>query len=132
MKVDHFKLQALRIPAGWSVEFNNFVDINPLDEEIILTGKYVKDRNGWNLFDQSLLFLFHRRAKLKLDVGWVPSYSPAGRFVVQLVGEDGWSQPLYSYESKDKNEVVKAIEELLVRVNSGDFKGSATPHLKAR
>ena len=38
---------------------------------------------------------------LLLDVGWYPSFSADGRFVVQLIKQQDWHSPLFQLEAHD-------------------------------
>ncbi|HEX7446116.1 MAG TPA: hypothetical protein VF306_01150 [Pirellulales bacterium] len=51
-----------------------------------------------------------------LDVGWYPSFSPDGRFVVQLVKAQDWRSPLLRLETNElaclRDFIGKAVAEV--------------------
>ncbi len=59
-------LQPLRIPSGWTVEFNDgFYEIDPSAEVI------PEDKHIW-FFKEDMLLLTHNHYKRSLAVGWFP------------------------------------------------------------
>src|SRR4051812_7143431 len=64
-------LQPLRIPTGWSVEWNTFFEVEPKFKSY--------DRISWN-FGQDMLLLSNERVKVAIDLGWYPSYRSPGMF----------------------------------------------------
>lgn len=116
MIIKELKLQALEIPAGWSVEINHFYDLDPLMEEIRIEDERFYEPDGWKSFDQDLLFLLNRRIDpknaVKLYLGWMPSYSRSGRFILEVVKEHG-EESILKFESRSKSEVVIKINEIL-------------------
>jgi len=53
-----------------------------------------------------------------LDVGWYPEFSGAGAFVVTVVRDEDWDEPLYSQEGTSISALRLAIAEG-VRVATG-------------
>ena len=115
MIIEKLELQPLKIPAGWSVEINHFYDLEPVSEDIEIRDKRFYEKDGWKYFDEDLLFLIKRlnkRTWLKLDLGWAPSRSREGRFVLSVYKEDP-HESLVRFESRSKEAIVEKINSIL-------------------
>lgn len=44
-----------------------------------------------------------------LDIGWYPEFSPEGRFVVTVIRNEDWDQPVSQAESRTLGELIAAI-----------------------
>jgi hypothetical protein len=99
------KLQPLRIPIGWTVEYNDF---HAIDRD---------DPDAWHWWKENLLQLKHARRDRLLDLGWYPPDEANGAYRVVLYAGDFSSTELEAFESRDRLEVVGAIERLLESVN---------------
>ena len=53
-----------------------------------------------------------------LDVGWYPEYDSDGQFIIQLVKDDGWSNPTYKYSCRSQDELQDIIETMINHVDS--------------
>ncbi|MCI8401664.1 MAG: hypothetical protein HFI38_06160 [Lachnospiraceae bacterium] len=109
-------LQPLRIPGGWTIDFNKFENAEPQElaeqdkrwlfaftEDILLMHKTSsRKRNG--IIEQQ---------KLQLDLGWYPDGEPDGAFLLQAILNDNWETPLLIFHSKSKDAVVKMLEQWL-------------------
>jgi hypothetical protein len=103
-------LQPLRIPVGWSVEYNDFREIDPS------TG-HEDD------FREDLLQLAHAQSKCVLDVGWYPEGNlKRGRFVLYLVRNHDWDKPLYRFSSRDRGKIAKKIDRILFEHSRGTLR----------
>jgi hypothetical protein len=109
------RLQPLRIPAGWRVVINNFVE--SADPRL-----YEGSTRLPNLvFQEDILWMEHhtRDRRIGLDLGWYPEADPTGRFRVVVVelSDDrdkqaaSWDTPIASFESRSKAEVIEKVEE---------------------
>ena len=116
MNISEIQLQALRIPRGWEVILNKFFDLEP-SAELIIRG--LPNDDGWLLFEQTLLNLRHQRTGIVLDLGWVPYLDPDGHFWLCLHRGDIFREQIVELESRDKNEIVEKINDLLVQVSQG-------------
>ncbi len=116
--IDDIALQPLRITDGWTVKHNRFYELEPKGELII---EGVTNNDGWLLFDQDLLQMEHGKRKVFLDLGWYPDENPNGNFRVVLIRESDWENPLFRHESKDKDEIVEVINNILTNVTSDRF-----------
>lgn len=111
------KLQPLRIPGGWTVNFNDFMDIDPskISDE---------DDDKWLFyFSEDLLYISTEITRkrneqteiqtLGIDLGWYPEGDPNGSFKLQAILNDNWENPLLSFSSRNKDEIVKTTENWL-------------------
>lgn len=64
-------LQSLKIPTGWSVEFNTFYDLE--------SNFKTHDDNSWN-FSQDMLQITNQHRGVLLDLGWYPEHRASGQF----------------------------------------------------
>ncbi|MBH8601198.1 hypothetical protein [Thermoactinomyces sp. CICC 23799] len=112
-KLPEAKIQALRIPKGWTVKHNNLREINP---------KTLKqDDDKWFYFTQDLLQLEHQEKSILLDLGWYPDVTPEGEFQVQIIQNGNWEQPIRQFTSNDLHEIVKSIEDVLNQITNNRF-----------
>jgi hypothetical protein len=56
-------LQALRIPSGWLIRYNQFYEVDCNDEQ---------EENNWMWFSEDLLQLVNEHWRRLLDLGWYP------------------------------------------------------------
>lgn len=116
------KLQPLRIPGGWTVNFNDFMDIDPSE----ISDKKVSNEKEWLLyFSEDLLYISteitRKRNKqtetqsLGIDLGWYPEGDPNGSFKLQAILNDNWENPLLSFSSRSKDEITEMLEQWLFR-----------------
>lgn len=101
------KLQALRIPAGWEVVLNKFQEIDIEDCSM----------DDWIDFTEDIAYLRRKSRKytIGIDLGWYPDTDPQGAFHVKVILDDNWVKPVMEYVTRERKEVVKIIEDLLVR-----------------
>lgn len=110
VKLQDIRLQPLSIPSGWHIVHNHFCNVNP-GENIYIDG--LPDGDVWELFLQDLFLLENSYLKLSLDLGWVPEADPNGRYKLTLLKDTNWDNPIASYKSPSKNEIVKIIDSWL-------------------
>lgn len=106
--------QRLLVPAGWFVAYNTFIDIDPKNLNV--------DDERWISFTQDLLQLRHKRSNILLDLGWYPDGDSNGAYKIELIKDDDWMNPIKSFNSNSKDEIVKMIELLLWQVSVGFIK----------
>lgn len=110
-------LQPLRIPAGWSVVFNKFEDIEP---ENISN----KEDEIWLIsFKENILYMrseIIRKLKgktekqtLEISLGWYPDGEPDGEFILQAVLDRDLYEPLLEFCSRSKADIVQTLEKWL-------------------
>ena len=100
-------LQPLRIPTGWNVPYNKFLEIEPNDLK--------EDDSIWLHFTQDILQLKYRFRKMELlvDLGWYPETEIGGTFRLVVIKHTEWEDPLEVFESRSKKEIVEKIESIL-------------------
>lgn len=117
-------LLPLKIPAGWAVTYNQFVD-----EDAVI------NKNGtienWDAYKESLLQIqrldimngshYIPRATLLIDLGWTPEGRSDGSFKLVLVflnpdAKNIW-EPIAHFESKDRFQIQGQIEEWLYKLS---------------
>lgn len=97
-------LQPLRIPTGWKVQWNMFDEADPIF--------FTEEDSSYRLhFSEDLLQL--QKGNVIVDLGWYPEGKVVGNYLLILVKDKKWSEPVYSFESRDKEIVIKEIEKLL-------------------
>lgn len=80
------KLQPLRIPAGWEVILNKFLEF---DKE-----NYDEDNGTWINLTQDITYLKrkNRQYVVGIDLGWYPDLDPNGAFHIQVIINENWSE----------------------------------------
>lgn len=103
------KLQSLRIPAGWEVVLNKFLEIDIENCSM--------NNEDWIDFTEDIAYLRRRSRKynIGIDLGWYPDTDPQGAFHVKVILDENWQNPVMEYVTRERKEVVKIIEDLLVR-----------------
>ena len=114
IEIDNVELQPLRIYAGWTVSYNAFSDIEPYSD-IKVVG--LPDEDVWELFTQDLLQIKYERRGILIDLGWTPEADPEGSYELTILENEDWDNPLYHYESKSKDDIVKKINYWLKKVS---------------
>ncbi|MGY8768594.1 MAG: hypothetical protein ACKVH8_09225 [Pirellulales bacterium] len=98
------KLQPLRIPAGWTVNYNTFCDIEATPESV---------QADMTFLNQDLLQLKHQRSSNLIDLGWTPEGNyEDGAFHLQVYENDFLGKLIHDLRSKDKTVIVEEIERL--------------------
>ena len=98
----YYELQPLRIQAGWSIEYNNFSEY-----DMSIHG----EEDCYEL-NEDLLQLKHIRANIIIDLGWYPPHScDKGNYILYLIKNYDWENPLDKVMTRDKKEVIKTIEK---------------------
>jgi hypothetical protein len=118
VRLQDLKHQPLRIPAGWTVSYNSFYEVDPGSDTYI---EGLPNGNAWGLSSQDLLQISNSHYDVLVDLGWVPDEDPNGSFVVQVIRETDWSSPLAEFESKSRIATVQRLESLLCDVSAGKY-----------
>ena len=50
-----------------------------------------------------------------LDIGWYPSFSEKGKFVISIIKDFDWKNPIFKKEVKEIEDLLKSIVEILSR-----------------
>ncbi len=100
-------LQELCITGGWRVTRNQFFDLVPQPE---LKVRGLPNEDGWALFGPHMLQLetYLDRA-YKIDLSWEPAHDQTGRYIVRLVQQENWAQPVKQYETQNKEEAGRIV-----------------------
>lgn len=106
---DH-PLHALRIPSGWTLRHNNFVDA-PLGHS----------HGYYGYYHGLLLLAYHAEWDLLIDLGWLPgppteNPAEAGSFLLRVVSGDRTGEESHRYESRDPAAVVTELERLFAEL----------------
>lgn len=116
--------QPLRIPELWNVEYNTFIDTDPKEME------NMSPLERALRFTESLLQMSFERDNLVLDLGWYPEGDPQGKYRLLLLRGIDWENPLVSYNTSLKEDVVQKIEEILWKAVIGEFKEKNNKKIK--
>jgi hypothetical protein len=106
IEMKKYNLQPLNIPANWIITYNNFFDIDPL--------KLKHNDILWDNFIEDLLQLKNEHKNILLDLGWYPEMNPNGNYCMKLIQDNNWEEPLMNINNKDKNKIIKIIENILL------------------
>lgn len=103
------KLQSLRIPAGWEIVINKFLDAD--------VRQYDPDSTIWFDLTQDILHIrsTRKRSNAAIDLGWYPENDSTGAFHLIVIKEDNWENPLEEFDSRSKDEIVEKIETFLLK-----------------
>jgi hypothetical protein len=98
-------LQPLRIPAGWTVEYNNgLFEVDPTERTV----------QWWWLFKSDMLMLRHPERNRLLDLGWRPEGDfEDGAYRLRLYEGDCAGAELHAWEGRDRVALVREIEHVL-------------------
>ena len=112
-QVKPFGLQPLRVPAGWTVEYNSaFYEVDPIAE-------LVPEEDRWWVFKEDMLQMKHVRQNRLLDLGWGPEGDlERGHYKLVLYEGDFHGRLIHSFtESRDRLATVTEIERILDEVS---------------
>ena len=103
-------LHALRVPAGWLIEYNQFYDM-PVDHPL-----------AWSVVCKDSLLMFrHVRRDVLLDLSWAPAEDPDGGYLLRVLAGDHCGRELHRFESRDRAAVIGKIERLLDAIGGFRF-----------
>mgnify|MGYP001104360330 CR=1 FL=1 len=103
------KLQPLRVPAGWNVVFNKFLEVD--------IENWSSDDVNWINFTEDITYLRreNRKYNIGIDLGWYPDTDPQGAFHIKVILNENWEKPAMEYVTRMRKEAVEIIEDLLLR-----------------
>jgi hypothetical protein len=109
-------LQPLRIPAGWTVMFNNgFYEIDPHSESI-------PEHERLIVFKEDMFQMRHERANRLIDLGWYPEGDiDGGEYGLVVYEGDFHGRLLHQFGGRDRAALVMEIEKLLLMVTNGEL-----------
>lgn len=113
----YLNLQPLRIPDGWTVVFNKFENIDP--ESVSKS-----DEDTWLFaFSEDILYIRSEASRkqnkqlelqtLGIDLGWYPEGDPNGSFTLYAILNEDWENPLLTFSSRCKDDIVRTLEKWL-------------------
>ena len=115
------ELVALKIPSGWTVDFNTFcrVELEDIREDSDLI---------WEL-NEDILQMSNFHFNVILDLGWYPAHNIDGKYILKLVKQsvdmdtqtNNWRTPLLLFKSRNIDEVIEQINSLLIKVAEGQI-----------
>ena len=113
-----YNLQLLNISTDWSVVRNVFYDIDPADNNSY------DDKEVYIYCQEDLLYL--TKDDYHLDLGWYGynnlTYDKTG-YCIHLYRGANWNNSvlLEKLRSKDKQVIVKKINEFIISVDNGEY-----------
>ncbi|WP_330454931.1 MULTISPECIES: hypothetical protein [unclassified Streptomyces] len=114
------KLMPLRVPAGWAILFNTFVEFPPHEpptpaeieafrgEDILSAQRIIYTDDGWKV-DMSAHVI---------DLGWYPGGDADGRYRLCLA-RDGWNDIPVQFEHRDCYVIRNAFDTLTRMLSEG-------------
>lgn len=114
LDVPKVNIHPLRITEGWKVQYNKFWEIDPKTLE--------SNDDRWFMFTDCLLQLHHEKASITLDLGWSPDISPEGHYLVLIVKDSDWQNPIREFTSNDYKKVIEFIEVSVDQITSSWWK----------
>lgn len=79
------------------------------------------DTEEWFNFTKDLLQMKHTQYNILLDVGWYPESKPDGVYGLELIKNHDWNNPIVSFDTRNKKQLIEKIEYLLWEVGSGRY-----------
>lgn len=96
-----YELQPLRLQGGWKIEFNNFTEY-----DVRIHGEMDSIE-----LSEDLLRLSNDEANMIIDLGWYPSFDTEGQYILELVKNYNWDQPLEKICTQSKSDIISTIEK---------------------
>lgn len=107
------QLQRLRVPAGWEMVINGFLDVD--------VTQYEENDTIWICFGQDIMYMKQitdgKKKSFGLDLEWRPDLDPKGQFRLNVIIDDDFLNPIETFRSRDKNKIVDKIEEYLEKLS---------------
>lgn len=54
-----------------------------------------------------------------IDLGWYPEYDETGKFILQLINNGNWKNPIYKKQSRDWEQLKKSLIKAIDMANTG-------------
>ncbi len=106
------KLQPLRIPAGWMVDYNQFFDEDVTKENV---------EESYNFKEDILQFSYPQRDRI-IDLGWYPEFNwKKGSFRLVVYEGDFHGTLLHTFKSRDKSQIVNEINRVLLDITQSQL-----------
>lgn len=96
-----YDLVPLKLHGGWEITYNSFTDY---DIALYGTDDICELR-------EDLLQLQHSSADIMIDLGWYPDFDPSGHYVLRMIRDKNWEEPLEIFSSRSINQIAEHIEK---------------------
>jgi hypothetical protein len=104
-------LQPLRVPAGWTVKYNQLHEVDPAN---------VDEDDRYTYLNEDLLQMTLEHFNRLLDVGWYPSGNfTDGSYGLVVYEGDFHGTLLFELRTADRSRLVAEVERLLQEVCAG-------------
>jgi hypothetical protein len=97
-------LQAIRVPVGWVVDFNDLFQVEASSESY---------ERGF--LKEDLLQLRHIETNAFIDVGWYGAGPPEGQFGIHVHEKDFTGLLLEEHQTASRPAMIAMLEELLLK-----------------
>lgn len=126
------QLMPLKVPAGWAVTYNKFLDWVPFSQdEIDRSTSFTEDVLQivkLDLIDGNYII---PKKHILIDLGWYPDCDIKGEYTLECAIIDPDSQSLWNtltkFSSRDAELIKSTIEDWLCRLVSVSFKHQSNP-----
>lgn len=110
------RFQDLKLPQNCIIVYDTFFDIEPPFED--------PQSDDWKYFKEFLLqILFYKKSqpRVVLNLGWFPEGNSEGKFIIKVFRIAFPHEKILEFESRSKDEIVRAIYEILKEVAENKF-----------
>ena len=66
---------------------------------------------------EDLLQINFEHKNIIIDIGWYPEFDPKGSFVIKVVKDFNWEQPLCEQRTKCIKEVYEVLEKQIAKID---------------
>ena len=101
-------LQRLRVSGGWTIVWNNFVDINL---------SAISDEDSYTFLGEDLLYARHENFNRILDVGWYGDLNE-GTYGMVVYEGDFHGKLLFELRTRDQRLLVEQIDQWMAKVSN--------------
>ncbi|HBR70253.1 TPA: hypothetical protein DIC20_00255 [Candidatus Dependentiae bacterium] len=67
-------------------------------------------------YKEDLIQIYFNDGGYIIDVGWYPEFDAKGKFVISIIKNYDWDKPIFEKKCKNKNLLVKYMEEAIEKV----------------
>ena len=95
-----------KVPEKWKINYNKLLKLDPskireFDDDI------------WVQYSEDMLNMVNEESNIMLDIGWYPGFSREGSYGLVLIEDNDWQRPIETFVTKNTEELVKRIQEIL-------------------
>jgi hypothetical protein len=107
----NLELQELKVPGGWYISYNHFYNIAPSKATVEAID---------TVFNEDILQFKNEYRNRLIDLGWYPEGNyDLGAYGLVVYEGDFHGKLLYEVKSKDKEEIIREINRLLLEIAEG-------------